>query len=271
MLPAATHRPANPCRSRRCPAITGHPSGYCEAHQPEIDRRRGSAAKRGYGRQWAALSKQVLKEEPLCRRCRLADSVLTDHIVPKRLGGTDDRSNLQALCKACHDQKNAHEDGSFVGAPTSRVVLVAGPPGAGKADFIARMFKAGDLIVDVDRLYVALSGLPQGEKPGALLPFVIEARDAVLRRLARPSAVSRSWVMAGAPTPAERERYERTLNAQVIVLETPANECLRRIASDPKRGSNGHVLTHVVGDWWATYRRRPKGDTVIPWQAGSVT
>jgi RNA-directed DNA polymerase len=34
-----------------------------------------------------------------------------DHIIPKRLGGKDETSNLQVLHRHCHDQKTAH-DGS---------------------------------------------------------------------------------------------------------------------------------------------------------------
>jgi 5-methylcytosine-specific restriction endonuclease McrA len=258
--------PASPCRLRRCPSLTEHASGFCAIHRAEYDKRRGSPESRGYDRAWRKLSKQVIKEEPLCRRCRLKNSVMTDHILPKRLGGTDARSNLQALCKDCHDEKTRQEDGRFTGAPTSRVVLVAGPPGSGKAAYLATMFRPGDLIVDVDRLFVALSGLEVYQKPGALLTFALEARDAVLRRLAKPSSVGRAWITAGAPTAAERERFERTLSAQVLVLETPAAECLRRIAKDPRRGGSVELWAPVVRDWWSTYRRRSTGDTLIPWQ-----
>ena len=94
--------------------------------------------------------------------------------------------------------------------------------------------------------------------------------DAVLRRLGRPSAVSRSWIVAGAPTSAERERYERTLSAQVLVLETPADECIRRIAADPIRAESGKVLDQVIREWWSTYRRRATGDTVVRWVVGAA-
>lgn len=258
--------PSTPCRYQRCPALTDHSSGYCPAHRATYDQRRGSPQSRGYDSVWRKLSKQVRKEEPICRRCRRQDSVLVDHIVPKRSGGTDARSNLQALCKDCHDEKTLQEDGRFQGAPSSRVVLLAGPPGAGKAALVSSWFRAGDLIVDVDRLFTALSGLEISEKPGALLTFALEARDAVLRRLAKPSAVSRAWITAGAPTAAERDRFEASLSAQVLVLETPAAECMKRLAADPRRAARAQLLEPIVRDWWVAYRRRPKRDTVIPWQ-----
>jgi len=54
-----------------------------------------------------------LREEPLCRECaakgitEAAEEV--DHIVPKTLGGTDERSNLQALSRRCHSAKTMRE------------------------------------------------------------------------------------------------------------------------------------------------------------------
>jgi 5-methylcytosine-specific restriction protein A len=36
--------------------------------------------------------------------------MVTDHIVPKTQGGTDDASNLQTLCERCHNVKTTTID-----------------------------------------------------------------------------------------------------------------------------------------------------------------
>ena len=68
---------------------------------------------------WAAIRRSVLDAQPLCVLClkagRYEPSVVVDHIVPHK-GDTRlfyDMSNLQGLCKACHDRKTASEDGGF--------------------------------------------------------------------------------------------------------------------------------------------------------------
>lgn len=75
------------------------------------ERQRGSAASRGYGRRWRRLRKRFLDRHPLCQDCHahgwLVGATDVDHIVPKRRGGTDDESNLQALCHRCHSRKTA--------------------------------------------------------------------------------------------------------------------------------------------------------------------
>jgi len=60
------------------------------------------------GAAWRRARGAVLAEEPRCRNCtRPATQV--DHIVPVDLGGTDERSNLQALCTYHHRAKTALE------------------------------------------------------------------------------------------------------------------------------------------------------------------
>jgi 5-methylcytosine-specific restriction protein A len=56
---------------------------------------------------------QVLLEEPLCRVCEargeVSASEQVDHIVPLHQGGTNDRANLQGICKPCHKEKTKLE------------------------------------------------------------------------------------------------------------------------------------------------------------------
>lgn len=65
-------------------------------------------AKRGYGARWQRLRRMYLRQHPVCVLCgRPATDV--DHILPKRRGGSDDESNLQALCPDCHARKTNQE------------------------------------------------------------------------------------------------------------------------------------------------------------------
>ncbi len=97
--------------------------GRCEKHRNkerrEFDRRRGSAASRGYGARWRRASKEFLKRNPLCVRCQEDDIVepatIVDHKVPHR-GDQQlfwNKRNWQPLCKQHHDRKTATEDGGF--------------------------------------------------------------------------------------------------------------------------------------------------------------
>lgn len=98
----------------RAPVHRPHPLPEELAAPVHRHEARGSSSARGYGARWRRLRAMVLSQEPLCRACleRGATTPATDvdHIRPRRLGGTDRRDNLQALCHACHSSKTGRED-----------------------------------------------------------------------------------------------------------------------------------------------------------------
>lgn len=65
------------------------------------------------GRAWMAKRERVaLKYGYRCAGCNcvwVSSRDQIDHIVPREQGGSNDESNLQPLCKACHDAKTAEE------------------------------------------------------------------------------------------------------------------------------------------------------------------
>lgn len=91
--PRSLGRPSTPRKKWQ------HPAG-----RPD-NRKRGRAGQRDRA--------EVLAEEPFCRHCAAAGrstlSTVVDHIKRLADGGSDERSNKQALCKPCHDAKSATE------------------------------------------------------------------------------------------------------------------------------------------------------------------
>lgn len=87
------------------------PPGWRErdAWQPAKGRR----DKRLRGRAGMRDRAAVLADEPFCRAClaegKYVASDEVDHIVPLSWGGSEDRSNKQALCKPHHDAKSLAE------------------------------------------------------------------------------------------------------------------------------------------------------------------
>jgi 5-methylcytosine-specific restriction protein A len=78
---------------------------------------RRKTAARGYGWAWRKLRRLLDAERPaVCVRCGRADvapRMHLDHCRPRSAGGTNDPTNLQWLCAACHSQKTAAQDGGF--------------------------------------------------------------------------------------------------------------------------------------------------------------
>lgn len=243
--------PASPPRLCRCGRI--HPAGArCD------DPRAGSAWQRPDGRSYRGISTRayrkrrqaILDETPLCRCGRVAVEV--DHIWPVEYGGPiDEWWNLQALCKACHLRKTRRDRDGARRRVDSVIpyTVVTGPPLAGKSTLVAERMQPGDLVLDIDLLYRAV--LPEVRRSqlkhrDAAHPFVIEARDAMLDRLARPSDVRHAWVITGAPRRVDRARFR---GADVLVLPTPAETCLARIR--PAR--RPPATAGWIRAWWSAY------------------
>lgn len=105
------------CRARGCRNTTTDPSGYCESHKGEGWRQYKlgqSRHQRGYGSKWDVIRHRILKRDKgLCqehlRKGQAIAAACVDHIIAKANGGTDDDTNLEALCWSCHATKTGRE------------------------------------------------------------------------------------------------------------------------------------------------------------------
>jgi 5-methylcytosine-specific restriction protein A len=75
-----------------------------------------SARKRGYNARWDRESREYLRNNPLCIRCRgrgrVSPSQVVDHIVPHKgdMALFWDRTNWQPLCIPCHSGPKQSEE-----------------------------------------------------------------------------------------------------------------------------------------------------------------
>jgi predicted kinase len=141
--------------------------------------------------------------------------------------------------------------------------IVCGPPGSGKSSYVAEHRKHGDLIVDVDALYHAITGLPYYDKPNTLLDLVLGIRDMIVANIPRyRDRFYNAWIITSGARLDERNRLAIQLKAQVIVLAVPAGECMRRISKDPRRAANMQAWQDIVNGWWRRYERCD-ADTIV--------
>ncbi|VVT52692.1 Phage-associated homing endonuclease [Kosakonia radicincitans] len=105
------------CRVRGCRSTTTDQSGYCETHKGEGWRQYKpgqSRHQRGYGSAWDVIRPRILKRDKgLCqehlRKGQAVAAACVDHIIAKANGGTDEDSNLEALCWSCHARKTGRD------------------------------------------------------------------------------------------------------------------------------------------------------------------
>lgn len=96
------------CGEPGCPVLTS--TSKCKAHAPAPwAGSRGRVAKSMSKHQWAQTRRYVLhRDNGQCYLCG-GKATEVDHVVPVFEGGTDDLSNLRAICRTCHRSKSGRE------------------------------------------------------------------------------------------------------------------------------------------------------------------
>ena len=107
--------------------------------------------------------------------------------------------------------------------------LIYGPPCGGKSTFVYELHERGDLVLDFDQVHAALSGLDPYDHHDSITPFVMAAMDAVKRRLQAEKSTT-AWVIACAPTRAERSEFSSFTNENRLVYADRAT-CHDRAAT----------------------------------------
>lgn len=101
-------RAARPCSVPGCPELAYDKAAQCRTHRARADRLKGSAARRGYDREWARIRREYLWFHPYCQwqDCTRAPAEV-DHID----GDTSNCAwdNLRALCSYHHKYRTARD------------------------------------------------------------------------------------------------------------------------------------------------------------------
>lgn len=82
--------------------------------------------------------------------------------------------NVELICKDCHDKE--HERFGYRKHPSKDVIIVYGPPCSGKTTYVLENKGVNDIVVDMDRLYEAITLLPRYHKPDRLKANVLAVR-----------------------------------------------------------------------------------------------
>lgn len=272
------------CRAPGCDEVAAEGEAHCDEHLAEVKARaaagkqqaKHSAVARAGAqfyrtKRWKQARLAFLNAHPLCADCGevglVVEATEVDHVVPHRGDPALmwDRSNWQALCKSCHSRKTAREvwggsaDRPGWSIPTGLrasaipVVLVCGPPAAGKTRYVQERARPGDVVVDLDRSLEAVGGRAW-ERDAAKVKAAFQLRDEALRSLCG-KASGTAWVIVMAPSRAERLAWCGALGARssVVVLDVAAETCKARIEADPGRRHARDAMRAAVDRWWQSF------------------
>jgi len=158
--------------------------------------------------------------------------------------------NVMVVHHSCHNKIHKRN-----ATKTKRQVFVVyGPPMSGKSTFVAESISPGDIVIDYDRLFAALSLLDNYDKPNELLPNVRAVHSLLLDNIkTRYGKWDNAWIIGGYADKYKREKLADDLGAELIYMEIIRDECLKRLKSDCRRSKREAEWTGYINKWFESY------------------
>lgn len=158
--------------------------------------------------------------------------------------------NIKQVHRGCHNKIHKHASGDR----PKRVFLVYGPPMSGKNTYVKQRSWPGDLIVDMDNIYQAISGLPRYDKPNSLYNNAITVQSALLDNIkTRYGRWDNAWIIGGYPEKYKRERIAKDVGAEIIFIKADELTCKGRLLTDKDRINRKKEWESYIDKWFNKY------------------
>lgn len=128
------------------------------------------------------------------------------------------------------------------------LIIVTGPPAAGKSTWVASTAKAGDIVIDYDRLALALTG-PDADPhrhPRILRDVTFRARSAAIDEALKHAGDVDVYIIHSLPSDRARERYSDH-DATYVEIDPGRDVVMTRI-----KAMRSRAMTTVAERWYAS-------------------
>lgn len=158
--------------------------------------------------------------------------------------------NVLVVHHGCHNQIHRR-------AATRRgrqVYIVYGPPLSGKSSYVTEQMEAGDIVVDYDRIYQAISGLEPYDKPNELLPNVRAVHSLLIDHIkTRYGKWKTAWIIGGYADRYKREKLADDLGAELVFIAATRDQCIERLRQDQQRQNREAEWAGYIDNWFTEY------------------
>ncbi|MDB8986952.1 HNH endonuclease signature motif containing protein [Parabacteroides merdae] len=167
--------------------------------------------------------------------------------------------NVRVVCHECHNK--IHERFGYGYGNRKRkfdrdVYIIYGPPLAGKKTYVKDNMEEGDLVIEMDMLYRAVSMGDMYNNPEKLKYNVYNIRNLLIDNVkTRYGKFNRAWVIGGYPNATDRDRLASELGAEAIFINASKEECISRLKTCSDFRSNQYnKFKSYIDKWFEDYR-----------------
>jgi len=153
---------------------------------------------------------------------------------------------IEIICHSCHNKEHRRFGNK------QNVYIVYGSPLSGKTTLVRELIQYGDIVLDVDALWQAVTFQDEYIKPNNVRFNIFALKDNLLDQVKRRYG---NWydayVISSLPDKYERERLADALGAELIYCESTKEECVDRLfkSNKPK------TWLEYINEWWDKYER----------------
>jgi hypothetical protein len=211
---------------------------------------------------WQNFRLTIIAERGLiCEHCkepivRVGDATLHHKIelTPENVHDADvalNPNNVIVIHRVCHDRIH----GRF-GYPKEKMVyIVYGPPMSGKTTYVNQNVRRGDIVIDMNCLFEAITGLPAYDKPDSLLINVKAVYNLLIDQVkTRYGKWANAYVVGGFADHYQRERLAEELGAELVFCECTKEEAVSRIDLDEQRRNMKAEYIQYINRWFEMYQ-----------------
>jgi len=210
---------------------------------------------------WQIFRLSLINERgPKCQHCgetiARSKDIIGHHVIeltPENVGDVMISLNpdkVELVCFDCHNKTHKRYGAKF----EREVYLVYGPPMSGKTTFVKQNFSRGDIVIDMDKLYEAVSFLPVYDKPDNLLANVMGMHNHLIDNIrTRYGKWHNAWIVGGYADKYKRERTANDLGAELIFCDVSKDECIRRLRIDEEKMYRQDEWEKYIDKWFSSY------------------
>lgn len=164
-------------------------------------------------------------------------------------------ANIAILHWQCHNEVHGRFTGGYE-KPERKVYIITGASCSGKTTFVKERVQEGDIVLDIDDIWQAISGQQRYIKPNTLKPIVFNLRNTIKDQIAKGAGTWRNaYIIESLPIATDRkreaERY-KAHNVELITMDATREECLQRLYADPN-GRNIKDYEKYINDYYENY------------------
>ena len=127
-----------------------------------------------------------------------------------------------------------------------------GSPLSGKTTLVKQLMQYGDIVLDIDSIWQAITFQPEYIKPNNVRFNVFKLRDNLMEQIKmRYGEWYDAYIIGGYPDKYERARLAKELGAEEIFCDSTKEICLSRLQESGKSAA----WVDYINDWWEKFER----------------